>query len=247
MQPHLINLYHVPPDQLFDRVREIFPQYAYDAARHSVILQDELQNPIGSIRLPLHLLVGAGLVMQDTPATVFYLSVESGNAALIAMEDTTIVDHTTFSAYMTRKKQGFSQIKYLKKKGKSRAGSRVRLAETVEFFESINTTLSDWMERYLPDRLALNCNKTLLPFLTQCRVAFPFEKKDPRLYKIPLHIPQSNFTNLEMVIRKLRAPVLLFEPASRERLEPFLADLRESSVLFGVDNQEEQAHPGDTP
>ena len=49
---------------------------------------------------------------------------------------------------MVRKKRGVSQIKHLKTKGKSRAGSRVRLAETEEFFENINGRLQDYFEEH---------------------------------------------------------------------------------------------------
>ncbi|MEP3390400.1 MAG: hypothetical protein ABJO02_19570, partial [Reichenbachiella sp.] len=133
----------------------------------------------------------------------------------------TNIYHTTFSAYMTRKKQGVSQIKYLNKKGKSRAGSRVRLAKTIEFFENINSTLSELLANHEIDRLALNCSTTLIPYLHQSKVPCPFEKKDDRLYKIPLHISQSNFTNLDKAIKKLMAPMLLYDIRFKVRFEGF--------------------------
>ena len=112
---------------------------------------------------------------------------------------------------MSRKKQGFSQIKYLNKKGKSRAGSRVRLASTLEFFEDINAKLTALLEEHTVERIALNITPGLIPYLHQSKVPCPFEKQDIRLYKIPLHIPQSNYTNLYGVIKKLMAPILFHE------------------------------------
>lgn len=221
MQQQSINLYHKPLKEVFLWIKEELPHYKYDFSKHVIQLQDENYDPLGFLRLPLHIAINNELKIIEEDSLVLYLSIESGNAAIVVMEGKQMIYHTTFSAYMTRKKQGFSQIKYLKKKGKSRAGSRVRLAETTEFFENINTTLTTLFEDYEPDRIALNCNTTLIPYLHQSKVPCPFEKKDDRLYKIPLHIPQSNFTNLEGAIKKLMAPVLFFDERNEIVFERF--------------------------
>jgi hypothetical protein len=171
----------------------------------------------------LHLALNPDLSIITDEAHVIYLSIESGYGAIQLMEDEENVYHTTFGAYMTRKKQGFSQIKYLNKKGKSRAGSRVRLASTYEFFEKVNLSLTELFDMYTIDRIALSCSKTLIPYLYQSKVKCPFEKGDPRLYKIPLHIQQSNFTNLEAAIKKLKAPLLSYESQDRNLMESFIA------------------------
>ncbi|WP_421895508.1 hypothetical protein [Marinoscillum sp.] len=217
-----INLYHIPISQLLEMVKVEFPHAVYDFKKHIVVLNDEAHEFLGFIRLPLHLTIHQDLSVVEETASVLYLTIESGNAAISIMEGAENLYHTTFSAYMTRKKQGFSQIKYLNKKGKSRAGSRVRLAATTEFFEKINTTLTELLETYEISRAALNCNTTLIPYLYQSRVPFPIDKKDPILYKIPLHIPQSNFTNLEAAIKKLRSPMLFYNPEYAEKMGPFL-------------------------
>lgn len=216
-----INLYHVPFKEVFLRIKEELPHYSYDFAKHVIQLKDENFEVVGVFRLPLHLAITDQLEIIKEDTLVLYLSIESGHAAIIVMDGKDMIYHTTFSAYMTRKKQGFSQIKYLKKKGKSRAGSRVRLAETTEFFENINTTLTSLFEDYKMDRLAINCNTTLIPYLYQSKVPCPFEKKDNRLYKIPLHIPQSNFTNLEGAVKKLMAPVLFYDKKDENRFTAF--------------------------
>jgi hypothetical protein len=206
-----VNLFHVPFEELFTRVKNDFPNYEYDYKKHQVILRNQTNDQIGSIRLPLHINISQDLQMIDIEQVVMYISIESGNAAICVMQDKENVYHTTFSAYMTRKKQGFSQIKYLNKKGKSRAGSRVRLAETVEFFENINSTLTELFEDYQFDRIAMNCSVSLIPYVFKAKIECPFEKKDDRLYKIPLHLPQSNYTNLDAAIKKLRAPILFYD------------------------------------
>ncbi len=225
MQHAMINLYHLPPEQLFDCITAAMDHYHYDHARHTIVVEDGNHEKAGQIRLPLHVVVNDALELVSEEATVVYISIESGAAAIILMEGKDMTYHTTFSAYMTRKKQGVSQIKYLKKKGKSRAGSRVRLAESVEFFENINTTLNGLFDDYPIDRIALNCSKTLIPFFYQSRIAPPFDKGDSRLYKIPLHIPQSNHTNLYKAIKTLMAPVLEYEEGHAEVLKPLISSL----------------------
>ncbi|SHJ48707.1 hypothetical protein SAMN04488028_101275 [Reichenbachiella agariperforans] len=219
-----VKLSHISIDELLEEVCDEYPDASYDYKKHLVQIS-EANHTVGYIRIPLHLSIDSSLTIADEETTVLYLTIESGNAAICIMQGTHQVFHTTFSSYMTRKKQGFSQIKYLNKKGKSRAGSRVRLASTLDFFENINATLTDLLETFEVERIALDCNKTLIPYLYQSSVACPFDKKDTRLYKIPLHIPQSNFTNLKSTIKKLESPVLFCNEASQTSLEYFFGGL----------------------
>lgn len=207
------SLDHLYEEDVLPLIGNACAGYQYDFQKHLITLLDENGNESGYVRLPLHLQVTHDLQVLEGEAVALYLAVESGNAAICLMDGTELEYHTTFSAYMTRKKQGFSQIKYLNKKGKSRAGSRVRLAETVTFFENINATMTELMEDYIIDRLGLACSASLIPYLFQSKVPFPVEKKDPILYKIPLHVPQSNFTNLKAAIDQLSVPTLFYKPA----------------------------------
>jgi hypothetical protein len=222
-----INLYQQNLIEVFGKVRTHFPNYDYDFKKHVVLLKDEQHDEVGFIRLPLHIVLQADLTIETDAARVLYLAIESGNAAICIMEGKVNVYHTTFSAYMSRKKQGFSQIKYLNKKGKSRAGSRMRLSGTTTFFENINEVLTELLEEFELDRIGLSCTTTLIPYLFQSKVPCPFDKKSPLLYKIPLHLPQSNFTNLDAAIKKLRAPVLFFE----EQYESQMSLLVNNSLL----------------
>lgn len=216
-----LNLFDFQFETLFSKVRTHFLHWRYDFAKHVVFLENEHRDTLGQIRLPLHVSINSELAILNEQAKVLYLSIESGNAAICVMEGKVNTYHTTFSAYMTRKKQGVSQIKYLNKKGKSRAGSRVRLAKTLEFFEDINATLTKLLAQEDIDRIGVNCSTTLIPYLYQSKVPCPFEKKDPRLYKIPLHIPQSNFTHLDKAIKKLMAPMLFCDKKSSELVSIF--------------------------
>lgn len=104
------NLFGKPYSTLFEEVKQLIPFYIYNFKRHTVILQDQNKNDIGYIRLPLEIELGTDLVVINEETHVLYLSIESGNAAICVMEGTENVFHTTFSAYMTRKKQGYLSL-----------------------------------------------------------------------------------------------------------------------------------------
>lgn len=219
MSQKQLNLFAIPLQNLFTAINELFPTSVYDYKKHSVIIQNEQYDVLASIRLPLHVQIDDQLRLLQDETVIIYLTIEAGKGAIHVREGMDAVYYTTFSAYMTRKKQGFSQIKYLNKKGKSRAGSRVRLKSTEQFFENIGTTLTDLLEEFEVDRIAISCSATLWPFLIQ---SCPFDKKDPRLYKIPLHLPQSNQENLTSAINKLKAPVLFYEDEREGDVHPLL-------------------------
>lgn len=219
MNQNSVNLYDIPFELLFKRIKSHFSHYLYDYKKHLVMLSGNPGEILGYIRLPLHLSIDDQLTIKNEASVVLYLSIESGNAVVSIKEGKATLYHTTFSAYMTRKKQGVSQIKYLNKKGKSRAGSRVRLAATINFFENINNTLTQLFEEYKVNRIALSCSKTLIPYLFNSKVVCPFDKSDGRLYKIPLHIPRSNFTNMDKAIKKLMAPILFYDLQYEDRVK----------------------------
>lgn len=205
------NFYHLSWEELFGKVKALFPSSVYDYKKHAVLVKNDTDEALGTLRLPLHLQLNSELKVIHEEQVVIYLAIESGNAALHVWEGERNAFHTTFSAYMNRKKQGFSQVKYLNKKGKSRAGSRLRLKGTALFFDQINECLNQLFEEYSIDRIAISCGATLWPYLFKADVGCPFDKKDERLYKIPLHLPQSNHTNLTAAVKKLKAPVLFFD------------------------------------
>jgi hypothetical protein len=124
------------------------------------------------------------------------IMIRAGIASVGLFEHFQNTDHRVFRAYMVRKKQGKSQIKYLKTKGKSRAGSRVRLAETLEFFNEINERLNRYFTDHRIDRIGIACSETLLPYIFTAKTIPPFEKKDPRIFKIPKHIQNPTFESL---------------------------------------------------
>jgi hypothetical protein len=123
---------------------------------------------------------------------------------------------------MVRKKQGKSQIKHLKTKGKSRAGSRVRLQETLDFFDNINERLQAYFEDKRVDLIALGCSPTLFPYFFQGKKLPPFEKSDQRILKIPVHIPSATFENLEKAYRSISQTKIWIDEKNKEFVNSFL-------------------------
>ena len=173
-------------------------------------------------RLPL-VIPPPGTTLGDEVHYVILL-IQSGNCALGYFENGINLDHKVFRSYMVRKKQGKSQIKYLKTKGKSRAGSRVRLGETVEFFENINERLQTYFDEHEVHRIAISCSKTLIPYLFNSKVSTPFDKHDPRLFKIPKHIHTPIYEVMLDANKFLQKGELIYEEAQQPFVDALLGE-----------------------
>lgn len=195
----------------------------YDAEKHRVILLDAAGNELAQFRLPLVLLPPGAV---NTSVHYVVVLIQAGNCAMGYFEDGVNRDHKVFRSYMVRKKQGKSQIKYLKTKGKSRAGSRVRLGETEDFFANINGRLQEYFQKHqVVHRIAMSCSKTLWPYLFDADVPTPFDKQDPRLFKIPMHVHTPIFEVLQDVNRFLLRGELIYDPARQPFIDQLLSGL----------------------
>jgi len=176
-------------DAVFDFIHE--EGYSFDFDEEKLKLTVHAHDELNSvqIRLPIsYNSQGEDQLPSRCDINYVLLLIQSGSAALGFFENDINLDHKVFKSYTVRKKQGKSQLKYLNAKGKSRAGSRVRLANTIDFFENVNERLQDYFEEYDIDKIAMSCSKTLIPFVFNSKVNCPFDKKDDRIYKIPKHI-----------------------------------------------------------
>ena len=194
-------------------------QCQYDEEKHRWDIFRTVNGAGAQLRWPIHYQPGEGLVDRR----YLMVLIQSGSAAVGVFENDVCLSHKVFSAYMVRKKQGKSQIKHLKTKGKSRAGSRVRLAKTLEFFENVNTRLQDHCAAYDFDRITISCSKILLPYWFGSKVPVPFEKKDPRLYRIPKHLHQPNYEVLLGMHRFLLKAELTYEESDFPELNTLLS------------------------
>ncbi|WP_200978504.1 hypothetical protein [Echinicola sp. 20G] len=168
----------------------------FNVSKNTVYFYKEKEK-ILQVRLPIFWNSPLDMKQNQMEETNYVLlMIRSGIASIGYFENGENIDHKVFRAYMVRKKQGKSQIKHLKTKGKSRAGSRIRLAETLEFFDEINERLQDYFKEYRVDKVGLNCATTLIPYLFDAKVTTPFEKNDPRIFKIPKHIANPTYESL---------------------------------------------------
>ncbi|WMJ73895.1 hypothetical protein RCC89_12085 [Cytophagaceae bacterium ABcell3] len=208
---------HVIP--LIENINKTAKKYSYGQEKHKIIIQDLLGNEIINFRLPLNISYPE---YDKNDINYIILLIQSGSCSLGMYEDGINVDHKVFKSYMVRKKQGKSQIKYLKTKGKSRAGSRVRLGNTVEFFENINHRLQEYFDNWTVNRIAMSCSKILIPYLFNSKVQCPFSKKDDRIYKIPKHIETPNHEVLNNVNRFLLKGHLMYNEENQDLVDEIL-------------------------
>lgn len=224
--------------RLLSTIQESSLPTVYGKEKHRLVLLDKEGNEQVLFRLPLVLPPpGATLPEENDQVNYVILLIQSGNCALGYFENGRNLDHKVFRSYMVRKKQGKSQIKYLKTKGKSRAGSRVRLGETVEFFENINERLQTYFEEHEVHRIAISCSKTLIPYLFNSKVSTPFDKNDPRLFKIPKHIHTPIYEVMLDANRFLQRGELIYEEAHQQLIEELLGEERN---LYGEEDRYEE-------
>ncbi|GAB3812185.1 hypothetical protein GCM10028895_02970 [Pontibacter rugosus] len=207
--------------------------FTYEQEKHRLALLDATGNEQLYFRLPITLPAPCTIQKQ---VNYVILLIQSGNCALGYFENGKNKNHKVFRSYMVRKKQGKSQIKYLKTKGKSRAGSRVRLGETVEFFENINERLQTYFEEHEVDRIAISCSKTLIPYLYNSKVATPFSKNDPRLYKIPKHIHTPIYEVMMQANKFLLRGELIYDEAQQDLLDELVGEVGAEGESHEVDD-----------
>ncbi|WP_162054245.1 hypothetical protein [Pontibacter pamirensis] len=211
--------------QVLQRIRSSAFATAYERDKHRMVLSDDAGNEQVYFRLPIVLPPpGANTPEEEIQVNYVIVLIQSGNCAMGYFENGVNLYHKVFRSYMVRKKQGKSQIKYLKTKGKSRAGSRVRLGETVEFFENINERLQEYFEEHEVHRIAISCSKTLIPYLFNSKVPTPFDKHDPRIFKIPKHIHTPIYEVMLDANRYLMKGELIYEEMQQAVVDKLLGE-----------------------
>jgi Bacteroidetes VLRF1 release factor len=149
--------------------------------------------------------------------------IRAGQAVAGYFHQGKLLDHKVFRAYMVRQKQGKSQFKHLKTKGKSRAGSRIRLEETSHFFKEIHQRLQIYNSQYPLNFWGLGCSKTWWPLLFNNWETPILESKTMRLMELPYPFKKASFEELQILEYRLRQFHLLISPFGQE-LIPSLLD-----------------------
>jgi hypothetical protein len=169
----------------------------YLPSKHQLVIESG-QDWLARLFLPWTLDWNAQNGFLPKPDSHFALVlIRAGQAAVGYFHQGALIDHKVFRAYMTRQKQGKSQIKHLKTRGKSRAGSRIRLAESERFFEEINERLKSYSQSYPIDFWGISCAKTLWPHFFSSEISPPFSPKEKSLIELPVHIAQASFEELK--------------------------------------------------
>lgn len=135
--------------------------------------------------------------------TMLVLLLRAGSAALGVWCDDALLLHKVTTKYVVRG-NGRAQTSYRKTKGKSRAGSRLRLRNAQSLLEETNERLRSWEREVGPfDRIHLAVPERLLAELFAAEPAPPFASRDPRIAKVGMHVHEPRFEELLRVRRFL--------------------------------------------
>jgi hypothetical protein len=134
--------------------------------------------------------------LTSHPGPYVILLIRAGQSALGYFNRGEIVEHKVIRKYMVRKKQGKAQIKFQKRKRSTSAGARIRMTNSILFFEEINLKLQDWFKTNPVHKIIYSCTPLLWSMIFRSKISPPFEKKDQRLIKVPLHLPDPLYKTL---------------------------------------------------
>ncbi|RIW15629.1 hypothetical protein D0X99_09360 [Algoriphagus lacus] len=190
----------------------------FEPKKHQLII-DNGQDWLAKLYLPLTVdWTGNREIKSKADPHFSLVLIKAGQAVTGYFHRGELLDHRVFRAYMVRQKQGKSQIKHLKTKGKSRAGSRIRLSETEHFFEEINERLTSYSNQYPIDFWGISCAKTMWPYYFSSAVPPPFSPKEESLIELPVHIAQASFEELKVVGELLQKFHLILSDHGKEIL-----------------------------
>jgi hypothetical protein len=203
----------------------------YESKKHQLVLEDS-DTWLAKIYLPWGMEWSDSLGIIEKPDSHYSLVlIRAGQAVVGHFHLGKLIDHKVFRAYMVRQKQGTSQIKHLKTKGKSRAGSRIRLAETERFFEEINERLTSYADQFSIDLWGISCAKTMWPYYFGAPVPPPFSPKQENLIELPVHIAQGSFEELVLLGDLLKKFHLILS----EKGQKIWREIESASSENGVD------------
>lgn len=141
--------------------------------------------------------------IPTVPPNYLLILIQAGHSALAYFEEGEMAQHKVIKKYMVRG-NGRAQVGYLQTRGKSKAGSRVRLANTVTFFEDINEKLRAWEVTDAATRILVSCGEKLRPLWFGSRITPPFDKDDPRIAKVPLDVQRPDMEELLRMHKQLQ-------------------------------------------
>jgi hypothetical protein len=133
----------------------------------------------------------------EQPPLFLILLIRSGSAVLGLSQGGKITSHKRITRYIIRKKQGKSQLTFYSKKGTTGGGSKLRLQQSLEFFDEIQKKLTDWTKFILDcDLILYQCSPKLFSELFKTKKGLSFDKKDHRIYTIPYSTGKPTYKEL---------------------------------------------------
>ncbi len=214
--PQATSLSHTLAEKLISESISLNFQLNYEQEKHQLVIEMG-QEWLAKIYLPWTMeCSAAGNLTEKSDPHFALVLIRAGQAVTGYFHRGELIDHKVFRAYMVRQKQGKSQIKHLKTKGKSRGGSRIRLAETTRFFEEINERLNSYHQQFPIDLWGISCAKTMWPFYFSSHVSPPFSPDNENLIQLPVHIAQASFEELKLVGVILRHFHVIFSESGKK-------------------------------
>lgn len=139
--------------------------------------------------------------LPDEPGRHSVILMQAGAVTLGRFEGARPLIQKSLRRYVVRGK-GRAQPVYLKTKGKSRYGSRLRLQNARKLLVETNEKLIEWDAEYGPAECVFySCPVRLWPSLFETTPPPPFEKSDP-LVRIPLDLPRPT---VDVLLRTYRS------------------------------------------
>jgi hypothetical protein len=136
--------------------------------------------------------------LDRPPGTVFVLLLQAGACSMGLWRDSILVRHKVIKKYVVRG-QGRAQPGYLKTKGKSRFGSRLRLRNAKSLLQEANEKMVAWWEAEGPfARVFASCPVRLWPELFGADPPPPFPQRGFHS-RIPLTVKVPSFDELGRV------------------------------------------------
>jgi hypothetical protein len=136
-----------------------------------------------------------------------YLLIQAGDACMGLWEGDALLAHKALHKYVVRG-HGKAQTTYLKSKGKSRYGSRLRLRNARTLLEDTCEKLTEWYKEWGPaDRLFYSCPVRTWPEFLKTEPPMP----DSPPVKIPLDVDRPTHEELLKIRRKsLRGSIQVY-------------------------------------
>jgi len=192
------------------RLQESF-HLEVDRKGRGFIILDPMGLELGRVVVPLLQALPSGCQsvadycesLEEGPGLHLVVLIQAGASSLGLWRDDVCLRHKVIKKYVTRGK-GKAQTTYLKTKGKSRYGARLRLQNAREHLELTNEKLIEWWQEFGPARRVFySCPVRMWPELFKASPPPPFPK-DYAIHKIPIDVRVPGHEELLRVRRRLQ-------------------------------------------